>query len=299
MRQLSGQPGWAKGIRMSVEIIKESRLTDRSIADIMNLYDACNQYDNTQYVFDEEDDFKQENDINTFLLYENMKLVSSLNIFAPTKAEAEITALTMPDSRNMGYFKLLLQCAAGEISRRDIKSILFVCDSKSRNAVDVMAHINATYEYSEFLMEYRREENKYSGGKKDVSISVARPADKERLVEINHLAFNNGMNESREIMEEFYNSERRVLYSIIMKNEVIGMIGIYNESARKYIYGFCIDSKYQKQGIGKYVLNELVSRQGKDKKIVLEVQVENRNALKVYEDVGFTIEAEYRYYREA
>ena len=284
---------------MKIEIVKESSLTDDNSKDIRNLYSACNRYDKSEYVFDEEDDFKQENDINTFLLYENGELAASLNIFAPTKAEAEIIPLTLPNKRNRGYFNLLLQNAREEIGRREIPSILFVCDSKSKDGIDALTHMKAKYEYSEFLMEYDSHVKLDTGDREEISVSPAEPVDKERLIEINHLAFENEKKESRGIIEEFYHSERRVLYSIKTGNDVIGMIGIYDESERKYIYGFCIDSKYQKRGIGRYVLTEIVKKnRGGDKKLVLEVQVDNRNALKLYEDVGFVIVAEFQYHRD-
>ncbi len=285
---------------MNLKIIEESALTPEHIQDIYELYIVCNRHDRTAYTFDDEDDFREEGDINTFLLYEDDRLASSLTIFSPTKKEAEVTALTSPDKRKKGYFSSLLHRARKEIERRNIQSILFVCDAHSKDGTEVLSRIKARYEYSEFLMIYRQEGKRDFGKREEIRISPAETADKERLVEINRLAFDNGKDESREILEESYHSSKRVLYSIIFGNDVIGMIGVYDESARKYIYGFCIDSEHRGRGIGKYVLYETVKRlENEGKEIVLEVQTDNRNALSAYEAVGFAIEAEFRYCREA
>ena len=284
---------------MNLKIMEEPVLTPGHIQDITELYVVCNRHDRSAYTFDDEDDFREEGDINTFLLYENDLLVSTLTIFSPTKREAEVTALTLPDKRKKGYFSSLLHHARKEIERRKIQSILFVCDAQSKDGTEVLSRIKARYEYSEFLMRYRQEGKRDFGKREEIRISPAETDDMDRLVEINRLAFDNGEDESREILKESFHSSKRVLYSIFSGNDVIGMIGVYDESARKYIYGFCLDSDYRGRGIGKYVLNETVRAiEDKGKDIVLEVQTDNRNALSAYEEVGFAIEAEFRYCRE-
>jgi len=284
---------------MSMKTVKESKLTTRQIEEVMTLYEECNRHDGTRYVFDVDDDFKQEDDINTFLLYEDQVLVSSLNIFAPTLREAEIIGLTLPGRRKSGYFKALLHCAAEEINRRNIASILFVCDSGSKEGRDTIIHLKAAYEYSEFLMEYRSRAERQVGSSRGVTISPADESQKDRLAEINRAAFGTDRDEARSIINEFYGSSRRTLYSIQRENEVIGMIGVYDESTRTYIYGFCIDTKYQRQGIGSYVLDAVVQKHNTGgKKIVLEVQADNARALRVYENAGFVTEAEFQYYRD-
>jgi ribosomal protein S18 acetylase RimI-like enzyme len=284
---------------MSTRIIKEPTLKNKQIQDILQLYTECNAYDYSKYVFDQNDDFKKEDDVNTFLLYDDKELVSLLTMFVPTDEEAEIIAMTRPSKRHNGYFNVLLKDAGEEIKRRNIKSILFVCDARSEDGNAVILQKGAVYEYSEYLMRFTGIVNKSCKNRENIQIAEAKKEDKNILTQINHDAFNMDYDVSSEIINEFFNSSRRNLYSIKLKNKILGMIGVYDEPSRKYIYGFCIDPEYQKQGIGKYVLQKIVDKLKTGKKeIVLEVQTNNRHALQVYESAGFSIEAEFKYSRE-
>ncbi|MBF9017467.1 MULTISPECIES: N-acetyltransferase [unclassified Oceanispirochaeta] len=282
---------------MALNIVINSELTQDQIYDLNKLYEVCNKQDKTKYVFDEDDDFKEVDDINTFLLYDGDALVSSINIFAPTKNEAEIIALTDPNSRNCGYFKKLLQNAVKEIRRRDIKSILFVCDSNSNDGNRTISKMNSEYEYSEYLLKFEDETKLIEHQMDEIEISIADENDKEALIDINSRAFNTKMRDESGIIDDFFKGTKRKLYSIKLQLNVIGMIGVYEEENRNYIFGFCIDPDFQGRGIGKITLSEIVKCLPGNKEIVLEVQADNINALSLYQNVGFSIEAEFKYYR--
>lgn len=293
-----GKIDYIKGYK--VKITAEEKLTNVKIKEIQELYKICNENDGTKYCFDENCDFQRENEINTFLLYKNNKIASVLNIFAPTKKEAEITALTLPGERKNGYFGELIKCLIKELNKRKIQSILYVCDDKSLVGKEVINnHIGAKYEFSEYLMKNKKR-NEIQIKNNNIKIEAANEIDLERYIEINIRAFKNEKEDTAEIIKEFFIGKKRTLYGISYKNEVIGMIGIYEEENRNYIYGFCIDPKYQRKGIGKYVLSEIVQIciRKNNKDIVLEVQTKNENALNVYKNVGFEIETEFKYYRE-
>ncbi len=286
---------------MSIQVIAEEKLSEKHLDDVMRLYELCNESDSTKYTFDEDSDFQNSNEINTFLLYKDNLITSSLHIFAPTKSEAEITALTSPKERKEGYFKEIVEYAKKEILKRGIKSILYVCDVNSTYGNETVQHIGAEYEFSEFLMKYDKKKAKREFLNEKVEIEEANNKDLRRYIEINSKAFNADENETAEIIEEFFKSEKRELYGIKYENILIGMIGIYEEQSRYYIYGFCIDPEYQKKGIGHFALNEIVIKcKEKDRNGIIELEVQTRNekALKVYKDTGFKIETEFRYYRD-
>lgn len=284
---------------MSVTIVKTDNLSEKNLQDVFVLYEISNTVDGSNYSFDKDDDFRKENDINTFLLYNKDVLLSSLHIFAPTLKEAEIIAITTPKERKKGYFNILLKCAKIELVRRKIKTLLFVCDFNSVDGNQMIKHINLKHEYSEFLLRYDSKQI-YPLLNKKITIKKAHIMDSNRYIEINSMAFNSTKNESEEIIKEFFSSIRRQLYSICYENLLVGMIGIYEEINKQYIYGFCVDPKFQNKGIGKYALSEVVNiglNNGKNKIIELEVQTENINALKLYQNVGFKILTEFQYFR--
>lgn len=286
---------------MSTKIVAEENLTEKQLNDINRHYTKCNTNDGTKYSFDEDLDFRNDNEINTFVLYENDEIVSTLSIFAPTKKEAEIIALTKPNKRRKGYFTILLENAVKEISKRGIETILYVCDRASQSGNETIQHLEAKYEFSEYLMHYT---NKIEINAKfeQLKLVESKQEDIDKYIEINSTAFKMDKNESSNIVREFFASDRRELYGIKYENNIIGMIGIYKEQARFYIYGFCIDEKYRKRGIGTAVLKEIVEiciEKDRSRTIELEVQTKNENALNVYKNVGFNIETEFKYYRDS
>ena len=283
-----------------MKITAEEKLTNLKISEIQELYEICNEHDGTKYCFDENSDFQRDNEINTFILYKNNIIAATLNIFAPTKKEAEVTALTLPGERGNGYFKELIKCLIKELNKRKIRSILYVCDDNSIAGKEVINnHIGAKYEFSEYLMKNDKR-NKIQIKNNNIKIEAANKTDLERYIEINSRAFKNEKEETAEIIKEFFTGTKRTLYGIRYNNEIVGMIGISEEENRNYIYGFCIDPNYQKKGIGKYVLSEIVKicMRNNNKDIVLEVQTKNESALNVYKNAGFKIETEFKYYRK-
>lgn len=283
---------------MALKIIKKNTLSAEKLTNIKHLYEVCNSYDNSNYTFDVDDDFSKENDINTFLLFQENELVSSITLFAPTKKEAELIALTLPKKRKQGYFTILLKEAIIEIKRRDIKSILYVSDSKSNTGINTLEHLKTTYDFSEYLLKFNNKEKLLIEANDNIQVTMADIKDKEKLTCIVSKAFNTKIKDESDRMESIFSGSNRTIYSIKYKTEVVGLIGIFEDNYRTYIFGFCIDPNFQKKGIGSYTLSEIVKiclLNNND--IVLEVQADNFNALNVYVNAGFEIQAEFKYFR--
>jgi len=142
---------------MSCTILKPTSLTKKQISEINILVSICNTYDNTNYVFDEAEDFKSETDVNSFLLYSDNQLLSVISLFAPKKTEAELLAFTLPLHRRKGYFWKLLQEVETELKRRETNSILFVCNHISKEGNLTILKTAAAYRhYPTFRIRIRR-----------------------------------------------------------------------------------------------------------------------------------------------
>lgn len=285
---------------MTLSIVKEPTLTKEQIREIEALIDRCNREDRTKYVFDADDDFKKEGDVNAFLLYGDDQLIGCISVFAPMKSEAELLAFTDPDHRRRGYFRRLLAEAVAELKRREIGSLLFVCDHNSASGENAARNLGARYEYSEFLMTYPGRERPRISPDERILIVEAAQEHRNRLIEINRSAFPGHGEEAPHIIDEFYESDRRRLFTILFEEKIVGMIGIYQDINKKYLHGFCIDGEYRGRGIGGQVLSSMVVRcleEQENGAIELEVQTDNENALQLYKKVGFEVVTEFRYHR--
>ena len=90
-----------------------------------------------------------------------------------------------------------------------------------------------------------------------VNVIEASRNDIDRLISINRNVFQSDEEEAFGFVEENFQNPGRNLYSIFYENKIVGMIGVFTETDREYIYGFCTEEKYQGMGIGKQSLTSV------------------------------------------
>lgn len=276
---------------METAVLKIDKLSSQNLNDITLLFLESNRIDGSKYVFD--------NDTEVFATYYGEELISIISVFAPMCHEAELIGITKKEFRNRGYFNKLLKVVLSELKEKGIKSVLLVCDNSSKDGLDVVNNSSFAYDFSEFLMEFK--DSKPKGCDSRVSLEEVKEGDFGRLVEVNMNSFGTSLADAENIIKENFNNDLRQLYNIKLDSIIIGLIGIYKEPLRNYIYGFCIDKPYRNKGYGRESLNSIVKlclEKSSDKKVVLEVQTENENALELYKSCGFKLETEFRYYRK-
>ncbi|MBI2003427.1 MAG: GNAT family N-acetyltransferase [Parcubacteria group bacterium] len=86
--------------------------------------------------------------------------------------------------------------------------------------------------------------------------------------------------------------EKSVVYLVLKDNIVVGNVSYeIKDSDYVYISGFAIDSRFQKQGIGREVLTRLLEEFKDKKRIDLVTHPDNEAALKLYKSFGFVVES--------
>lgn len=276
---------------MEATILNSKKLSSRNIEDIVSLFSESNQVDETKYVFD--------HDTEVYATYSGEEIINVISVFTPMRHEAELIAITKKEYRNRGYFNNLLEVVLSDLKEREIESVLLVCDNSSKDGLSVVNNSSFKYDFSEFLMEFKSDKPKHNNYR--ICLEEAREEDFNSLVYVNMDSFGTSKKDAENIIKENFNNDLRQLYSIKLENIIIGLIGIYKEPLRNYIYGFCIDKRNRNNGYGREALTSIITlclEKSIDKKIVLEVQTENENALELYKSCGFKLETEFRYYRK-
>ncbi len=266
-------------------------MTKKQGDELLALVAECNRHDKTNYIFD----LNEEN----LLHYQGDELVCAASIFAPMKDEAEVVLITKKEFRNQGLSKKFFKEIEEEIKNRGFKSILLVCDANSDDGLKELSKSDYKYDFSEFLMEFKDKDQSESINR--ISVVKAEQKDSEKLVEINTKAFATKVDDAKKYIEENFSNDLRNLHTINYEGQIIGLIGIYTEVERLYIYGFCILEEFRHRGFGREALNltvDMCRQTASNKKVVLEVQTENISALKLYQSCGFNLKAEFRYYRK-
>lgn len=285
-----------------MRIIKPAKLTEKQLEDMNTLIELCNKHDGLKCSVDVDEAFKTPDDINTFLLYDENKLLSYIDLFTPTKPEAEVTAFTHPEHRQQGLFTKLLKEAQTEIGLREIKDFLFVCDKKSKEGQAVISHLGAVYDFSEYLMIHDRNIGLKAQTDPQLFIRESVPDDTEKLIHLSRLAFDESEKDAQNYIKHIFTSSNRTQHIAVIDDRFGGMISTAIEGEKSYIHGLGVSPEYRKQGIGSALLAYKVAESLKlfpDYAIELEVMTGNSGALSIYKRAGFEVKACYDYFRIA
>jgi ribosomal protein S18 acetylase RimI-like enzyme len=290
-----------KGAWPLLQIKALNNLENSVIDEIRKAEELCRKHDNHAGSISLDSSFNFRQDLKSvFLLYDQHILVSVLSIFAPTRQEAEVSAFTIPASRQKGYFNILLEEATAEIKRCGVKDILFVCEPSTLSGREVLKKLNARYDFTEYSMKYF--ETPLSPTVKSSVQGIMIKASTENIdeiVELRQKIFADCFDDAMAIAGNTFGSDKRDQYIFSLSDQHVGIVSVFVEEAEASIHGFGIIPEYQGKGLGKEMLlqitKNLISEGYKD--IIIEVDSKNQAAFELYKKCGFKVTVSYDYYR--
>lgn len=281
-----------------MNILQSNKLNSEQVRDIEDLEQVCQKNDGLKDVVSLSNELNFDRDINCyFLLYDEEKLISFLSMFIPTQKEAEISAYTLPNKRNNGYFKVLFEKAGNQLNKYNIKEILFVHEPASKEGKYVLDKLNAKYDFSEYLLDYSLDNVLEDNDK--LKIEAAMYENISEIVKLDMDIFCESFENAQSIVIKSMNSEKILSYIAKFNNEIIGVCNVNVESEDVSIFGVGISPKYQGRGFGKEMLNRVIEKllNMDIKNITLEVNSINNRAYNLYTNNGFKVKTQYDYYR--
>ncbi len=275
-------------------------LNPETIAAIRKLEALCKEADHLQGYLSLDLSLNIDTLKGFYLACDSDRLLALLIIFAPSKAEAEISALTDPAFRKQGLFKKLLAEAVQELKKYDIKDLLFVCEADSESGKAVIAKFDASYSFTEYNMRYTGDSQ--IRAKSDCFRTTLFPSTIEDLEDLSGLRqkiFGDSLEDARLIMKKSLESDSRQQYLLRYMDQPIGLCAAGFEEEGVSIYGLGILPEFQGQGFGRELLQLAVrDLTGKGHpNLTIEVNSSNSRALELYKESGFKIALAYEYYR--
>lgn len=279
-----------------------NQLKDNTISEIRAIEEICNAQDNlkSNTFLDNSMNFNKEIK-SLFLAYEEDKLVSFLNIFIPTSKEGEISACTLPEYRQKGYFKALFNEALQELNKYKVDDVLLVLEDKAEAAKTIAINLGAEYDFSEYLLRFNEDVNLQLIPPSSLKVLEAKIEHLEAMVKLAQVTFNDSYEDAKAMINNAFETESRKQYIIKLEENIIGMAGASFEEGEASIFGVGILPEYRGKGYSKILLNEVI----KDiyinhtKSITLEVNSSNNIAFNLYTKNGFTIDNAFHYYRRS
>lgn len=288
---------------ISLLIIKKfNKLNNHITEEIREIERVCKEYDklNGDLFLDTSLNFNQEIEGN-ILLYEDKQLVSLIIMFIPTSEEAELSAYTLPEYRQRGYFKRLLTEAIEEIKKYKIRDLIFVCEPQSKDGIEAIKRLKVELDFTEYFLRLKNySENRELSKNRLLKLYKAEPEDKENLISLSQDIFEDSYEDAKNIITRSFEADNRLQYIAKLDEVLVGMGAVSFENEEASISGLGISPQYQGKGFGQDLLNLILSELKRDgtENITIEVDSNNEVAFNLYKICGFEVVASFNYYRK-
>lgn len=280
------------------QIIGKQQFSPEEVAETLGLVRLVEAHDGVDSKLDEGAyRFRPEGQTNDFYYYENGQLLGYLSIFSMESTTAEINGFVHPEHRRKGIFRALVAAACDELKRRGTGRILFTVDKVSESGKGFVEAVGAEYRFSEYSMGLK-EEKAYNVTHADLKLRPATEADFEFMVHCSSSAFGDPVEMTRELLIKTGTPDRKS-YIAELGNERIGLMRVLETGdTGAYLHGFSILPEHQGRGYGRQILGatvQMLKEQGRVKQ-ELDVEVDNANALGLYQSCGFETTCGYDFY---
>ncbi|HEX4204579.1 MAG TPA: GNAT family N-acetyltransferase [Ktedonobacteraceae bacterium] len=269
------------------------------VRDIEHLAVQCNQHDDLDLKLNYNVLHERPADAtNDFLFYEQGILIGYLAMFSFNSQEAEFSGMVHPAHRRFGIFTQLLNAATAECQHRGIPHILLIVEQASTSGQAFVKTLQPDYDHTEYkmtLQEARLPET-YS---QEIAFRQAGSEDIAALKHITAQAFNIPEHEVDWYADKVMDQSSRSYYLGLVNGQPIGKIDVTLGEHEAFIFGFGVLAQQQGRGYGRQILARTIQAilATGQQHIALEVMVENKHALSLYQSCGFEITTGYDYYR--
>ena len=272
---------------MTTIITKEPN--KRQQQEIHSLVNTCKTYEPIHISFPE--DFDSDDDYYYILLYDNGSLVAAAASYLIDACTCEVSAFTLPNHRRKGCFKSILSSIM-HIYNLEKLNLLFLTDGASPDTNAVLSHLDFEKGQTEYFMRRNIDKNL-----KDSNIQFIPSTHIRRLALRHSKIFALSLKESTNYISNLLKMGAKA-FDISLGDNPIGLCFFLMEREEAYLCGFGLLPAYQGQGYAKKALHEMMSFiPDPIKAITLQVSDNNKKALALYKDYGFTIVEQITEYR--
>jgi ribosomal protein S18 acetylase RimI-like enzyme len=289
-------------------LVKKALLTDIELAEIKQLTDLCNTYENLcmrlSFSMLRERSGRVNND---FLYYEQNMLVGYLALDEWGMDEKEVVAMVHPDFRRRGICTMLLVEAREDCQQREIPRLLLVCEQSSLSGQGYVKAIGAQLDFSEHEMVLKNFQER-SAFDERLSLHEAGRGDIDAVAAVLSASFDDPEPlVTANLLKRFAQEPRPHIYLAtfgegeLSCKEPVGTLRLDEFDGVIGIYGFGVVPDYRGRGYGRQMLEEMIRmlRTTSSQPIMLDVETDNASAIGLYTSCGFRIKTTYDYYNVA
>lgn len=235
------------------------------------------------------------NNINEFMFYNENNLIGYIGINQFGSGVLEVNGMVHPEYRRKGVFKKLFSLVKDEWHKRDSQSMLLLSDANSISGIEFIKNICGNYDHSEYEMILRKDV-KRELKLNNIKLREATKEDRKEIAWQNSIYFGIEYDGEEFSLPEEYDS---VIYIAEVNNTIIGKVHFEINDGVGGIYGLGVLPEYRRKGYGREILIMAIERlkEKNPNEIMLQVDVQNRNALELYKYCGFEETSTMEYYK--
>jgi ribosomal protein S18 acetylase RimI-like enzyme len=243
---------------MNFQIVKTNKPSIEQITEIRKLYELARAADDCAIkIYWDILHKRGGNYISDYFFYREQQLVTVLNLYRFKPDLVEITALTHPEFRKQGHFRILFQEALQELKRCNILTLAFMVNEKAKNSINFLSRRHAKFDHSEDQImatpNFTLPENSR------VELRLAQKEELDILAKIHFDSFNGDIQNHRQYISKCFTEENYEIWVCLLQGELIGKIHLYyNEFNEVLIHDLGIRKEFRRGGYGTEMLKCLL-----------------------------------------
>lgn len=269
-------------------------LSSKQLRDINGLQEICEKYEHIKLKLNWDLlETRNELEQNDFFHYEGDKLVGFIGLYG-FGTKIELCGMVHPHYRRKGIFSRLLKDALKEVKSRNVREVYINAPEKSESGKAFLKQFPCRFSFREYQMKWNE---KHVSLEEGVHLRKATKTDFNLEIQLDVECFGFLESEARSYNEQIKREVNQDFFIIEQGSNAVGKVRIHRQKGESWIYGFSVLPRYQKQGIGRKALKQLVFHEiQKGNEVHLEVQATNEHALKLYTWCGFQVYDAQDYY---
>lgn len=208
----------------------------------------------------------------------------------------EWSMLVHPMFRKMGIGNMLYEVTQQSLQARQSAGNLALLMEKERSFnQQFIERKGYSYSFSEVTLETRAQ---FAEVPANFLMRPFEQADTAALVETFMLAFGDTEEEAKDLIDFNTTDERLRMWTAERNGQIVGTVTTRKEGEGQWITAFAVHPKFERQGNGTAILQFVknYAASNGEKLVLLDVELENKQALSVYEKVGFSKSEQVDYY---
>jgi len=274
-------------------IVLKGKINKEDYCEIKNLEKICAERDKVSFKLELEYklnilnklDYEAIN-LNDFMFYDSETLIGYIGMNDFGGDTFEVNGMVHPDNRNKGIFTRLFSLVQDEWKKRLQQEMLLLCDNNSISGIEFIKKVTDDYDHSEYDMVLNMEAIPRLSCH-NIILRNAKSCEAKRIAEMDSLLFDMDAKEDDELIKK--NIENGTTFIAETNNTDIGKVRLEINDGVGGIYGLGVLPEFRGKGYGRELLLLSVDKLKEMGcvKIILQVEVNNRNALNLYKSCGF------------